>query len=911
MTTGHESVEDWHARSIAETAERLQADLTRGLTIAEVASRRARYGANALAPARRISPLAMIAHQFRSLVVGLLVAAAGVALVMGERIEAIAILIVIALNAAIGVLPEWKAEQALDSLRKETVAVAHVIRDGEPRQIEARDLVPGDLVVLSAGNRVPADGRLVQQSQLRVEESALTGESVSVAKTVEPLSGRDAPIGDRVNMVYMGTAVADGHARFVVTATGTRTEIGQIGALVAATATRRTPIEEKLSQLGRVLVAVVLALSAIIVLAGWLRGNEFLYMLEVGISLAIAAVPEGLPAVTTMTLALGVRRMARTHALVRHLPAVETLGSTTVICTDKTGTLTRNEMTVRAFHVGGRRVEVTGTGYAPTGEFRSAGTAVDTSGGPLGLALHIGMLCNDASVDRREGTTAILGDPTEAALIVAAEKAGVDRHALERELPRVAEIPFSSETKRMATVHRAASGKTVAYVKGSPGTLLAASASESSGDGAVPLAQADRERWEEVNRTLAGSGLRVLALAYRELGEGWRPDDLNRDLVFVGLVGMSDPLRDEARETIAICRGAGIRPIMITGDQPVTAAEVARQLGIDRDAEGRALRTVHARELAGLDEAGWRNIVGQAAVFARVSPRHKLQIVEALQRDGHVVAMTGDGVNDAPALQQADIGVAMGIKGTEVAKDTSDMIITDDNFATIVRAVEQGRIIVHNILRFIHYLFSCNFAEIVVVFASIMLGWPLPIGALQILWLNMITDVFPALALALEPSAPDTMRRSPRSVSEPLLSRSFVFLIAWQGLLLAGVTLGAFSLGLRWHGDDPEGLRRATTIAFMTLALAQVLHAFNARSRVRSALTRLFTNGWLWSAVVLCVVLQLAAVYVPWLRAALRTAPPNGRDWLLIVAASLMPVLVVELFKAVAGRRHHKVRGFP
>ena len=900
-----EPVDPWHTLSSDETVKRLTTDATRGLTQTEVVSRSARYGPNALAASKRRSLIAIFAHQFQSLVVALLVAAGGVALALGETVEAVAILIVIVLNAVIGFVTEWKAESALDALRKETVPVAHVLRDGEPRQIPAMELVPGDVVVLTAGVRVPADGRIVEQVRLQVEEAALTGESVPVTKNADPLPDRDAPIGDRINMVHMGTAVTDGRGTFVVTATGMQTEMGLIGTLVADADTRRTPIEDKLAHLGRVLLVLVIALSAVIVVAGWLRGNEFLYMLEVGISLAIAAVPEGLPAVTTMTLALGMRRMARMHALVRRLPAVETLGSTTVICTDKTGTLTKNEMTVRAFEVGARRVEVTGSGYVPTGEFRVGGANVAVGfDDPLGLALRIGMLCNDAKVDRVNDGVTILGDPTEAALIVAAEKGGLDRAAVERDFPRIAEVPFDSETKRMVTVHRTPAGKLVAYLKGSPGTLLEASGSQIGASGIAVLTPADRQRWEETNRELAGTALRVLGLAYRELPDGYQPDDLGRDLVYVGQVGMFDPLRDEARATIVICHAAGIRTIMITGDQPVTAAEIARQLGIDRDAHGNPLRTVHARDLSGLDAAGWQAVVADAAVFARVSPQHKLQIVEALQLNGDVVAMTGDGVNDAPALKQADIGIAMGIKGTEVAKDTADMVITDDNFATIVGAVEQGRIIVHNILRFIHYLFSCNFAEIITVFVAIMLGWPLPLVALQILWLNMITDIFPALALALEPSAPDVMTRAPRDPKLPLMTRAFVVLIAWQGFLIAGVTLGAFYVGMRWYGIEGVGLRRAVTIAFMTLALAQVFHAFNARSRTRSALTaRLFTNPWLWGAVLLCLVLQVAAVYVPLLQVALRTVPPSARDWALIAGAALTPVVVVELVKAVQRSR--------
>jgi len=893
--------EAWHTLPLDAVTHRLRTDATRGLTNAEAARRLALSGPNTLAQAHGRSALAIFAHQFTSLIVVLLIAATAVAFALGENIEAGAILIVIVLNAVIGFLTEWKAELTLSALQQQTVPVAHVVREGAEHQIPAAGLVPGDLVVLAAGARVPADGRVVESMRLQIEEAALTGESHAVTKATDPLSDQDAALGDRLNMAFMGTTITGGRGRLLVAATGAQTEMGKIGILIEEAAARATPIEQKLAGLGRLLIMIVLGLCAVIVLVGWLRGNSFLYMLEVGISLAIAAVPEGLPAVATMTLALGMQRMARTGALIRRLPAVETLGSTTVICTDKTGTLTRNEMTVSAFVLDGRRIEVTGSGYVPTGTFQDNGEPVDPRADQhLALALRIGALCNDATVERHDGGETVLGDPTEAALIVAAEKAGMTPAALAQEFPRIGEVPFDSTTKRMVTLHRTPPGAIVAFLKGAPGTLLAASSSHVSGSGVMPLTPDDRQRWHEMNHRLAGAALRVLGLAYRELPDGDHEADYARDLIFVGLVGMIDPLRDEARAAIATCREAGIRTVMITGDQQPTAAEIARQLGIDRDPQGLPLRTVHGRELTDLDGEGWRRVVAETAVFARVSPKHKLQIVAALQGQGHIVAMTGDGVNDAPALKQADIGVAMGIKGTEVAKETADMVITDDNFATIVGAVEQGRIIYANILRFIHFLFSCNFSEILTVFIAIVIGWPLPLGALQILWLNMITDIFPALALALEPSAPAMMQRQPRDPKESLLPPRFIGLIAWQGMLLAGVTLLAFFLGMRWYGTEGEGLRHAVTLAFMTLALAQVFHAFNVRSLHRSAFdARLFTNGWLWGAVVVCLLLQVAAVYVPFVQTALQTVRLSGTDWGVIAACSLLPVAIVELVKVV------------
>lgn len=894
--------ETWHTYTIEAVLDRQQTDLKDGLTDAEAARRLAKYGPNALSPALQRSALSILLAQFKSLIVALLLAATTIAFVMGDRVEAIAILVVIVINTAIGFFTEWKAEQALSALQKQAVPVAHVIRGGKQHEIPAAELVPGDLVVLAAGARVPADGRIVESARLQIEEAALTGESHAVSKKSDRLEDEHATLGDRVNMAYLSTTITEGRGRLLVTSTGAQTEVGKIGTLIDEATTRDTPLEQKLAKLGRLLIVVVVILCTIIVIAGWFRGvTDLWHMLEIGLSLAIAAVPEGLPAVATMTLALGMQRMARMRALVRRLPAVETLGSTTIICTDKTGTLTKNEMTVCVYILGQRRIEVSGTGYVASGEFIENGKSIDAkSDEHLRLALRIGALCNDARVERNDGGETVLGDPTEAALIVAAEKGGNDLSELVRDFTRIGEVPFDSGSKRMVTVHRTPQGQAFAFVKGSPGTLIQACNARMQATGTTAVTPDDRRQWEESNQELAGASLRVLGLAYRELPDGYDESDLADDLVFVGLVGMSDPLRDEAKAAIATCREAGIRTVMITGDQQRTAAEIARQLGIDRDLDGRPLRAVHGRELVNLDAEGWKTAVSDAAVFARVSPEHKLQIVEALQQQGHIVAMTGDGVNDAPALKKADIGIAMGIKGTEVAKENADMVITDDNFASIVGAVEQGRIIYGNILRFLQYLLSCNFSEIFTVFIALMIGWPLPLVALQILWLNLITDIFPAFALALEPSAPDVMKRPPRDPKEPLLPMRFVGLIVWQGMLLTGVTLFAFFIGMRRYGVEAEGLRQATTMAFMTLALSQVFHAFNARSQRRSAFTnRLFTNIWLWAAVVTCLLLQAAAVYLPFLQRVLHTVAPTAWDWGVIATCSLVPVAVVELVKLI------------
>ena len=904
----------WHAATIEDIAARLGSNISGGLTDEEAARQRLKFGLNQLGEASRRAAWRIFFDQFKSLVVGLLLVAAFVALGLGDAMESAAILSVVVLNALIGFLTEWKADRTLAALRKTVVPVAHVVRDGREQQIPAAELVPGDLVVLSAGARVPADGRIVECAGLQIDESALTGESMAVSKVSDDLLDEQASLGDRLNMAYVGTTVTNGRGRLLVTETGPSTELGKIGAMIGATQAPRTPLEQKLDDLGRLLVVVVLALCGIIVAAGWLAGaDSFWRMFEVGVALAIAAVPEGLPAVATMTLAIGMQRMARKGALIRRLPAVETLGSTTVICTDKTGTLTKNEMTATVFLLWQRRIEVTGTGYHCQGDFREDGRRVDANRDTmLALALRAGCLCNDATMDHQNGKERSLGDPTEAALVVAAEKGLGDVAIIRGQFPRLDEVPFDSATKRMITVHRTPDGELIAFVKGSPGTLLRTSDRQQTVDGEVLLTDVDREYWEEKNHALAAGALRVLGLAFRRLPEKYSGANLDRELVFVGLVGLIDPLRDEAKGAIAKCREAGIRTIMITGDQPATASEIASQLEIHTDFQGRPLQTVHARDLAALDAEGWRMTSAGAAVFARVSPAEKLHIVEALQAQGHIVAMTGDGVNDAPALKKADIGVVMGIKGTEVAKESADIVITDDNFATIVSAVEQGRIIYSNILRFVHYLFSCNLSEVLTVFAAIIVGWPLPMGALQLLWLNIVTDVFPALALRIEPSSPDAMKRPPINPRQALLGASFLGLILWQGVLLAAVTLLAFGIGLRKYGAEGEGLDSAVTMAFMTISLAEVFHAFSVRSRIRSAFgDRLLTNGWLWSAVLLCVALQVAAVTWPPLQTLLHTSRPDAFDWSIILVCSLCPVAVIELVKLTQRRMHRGSRQIP
>ncbi len=902
------STEDWHALPLEDVERELDTDRHDGLTDEEAERRHERDGPNRLPSPGGRSVWAILGAQFASLIVLFLVAAAGIAFAFGETVEGFAILVVIGINAIVGFFTELRAEGAIDSLRQQAAPTARVVRDGQERTVDAERIVVGDVVLLGEGDRVPADGRLIESAALQLQESALTGESQSVEKDAEAEVAARAPIAERWTMAYLGTTVSAGRGRMVVTGIGTDTEVGRIGVLLEETVQRDTPLERRLEGLGRVLIVVVLGVAVVVVVAGLLRGNDLRHMLEVAIALAIAAVPEGLPAVATMTLALGVQRMARANALVRRLPAVETLGSTTVICTDKTGTLTRNEMTVRTLVVAGRRIDVSGAGYEPEGTFEHRGSTVDPAqDDALSLALRAAALCNDARLVEEDGRHTVLGDPTEGALIVAAVKAGLDLDALQAAQPRVDEIPFDATSRRMVTVHERDDGSCTVYAKGAPTAIVSRCRDMVTDDGVAPFGERERERVRDEAEALAGEALRVLAVAYRPSRDG--DGEVDADLTFVGLIGMLDPLREEAAQAVDRCRTAGIRTVMITGDHPRTAAVIAHRLGIDRGLDGSELATRQGVDLQDLDEGDWQASVRDVAVFARVSPEHKLRIVEALQAGGDVVAMTGDGVNDAPALRKADIGVAMGIKGTAVAKEAAAMIIRDDDFGTIVKAVEGGRVIYANIRRFIHYLFSCNLSEILTVFVAIMVGWPLPLAALQILWLNMITDVFPALALALEPSRHGVMQRPPRDPKEPLMDRRYAVLIVWQGLLLAGVTLAAFAVAMIWYGAEAAP-SRAVTISFMTLALTQVFHAFNTRSTRESVFTRrIFDNRWLWGAVLLCIALQLAAVYLPPLQRVLQTVPLGARDWALVLGFALAPVAVVEIVKAVERRRTR--RGAP
>jgi len=861
-----------------------------GLDSDEVARRLAQYGPNRLPTPAPVAALRILANQFVSLVVVLLFVAAAVALALGDTLEAIAIGAVLAINASLGFFVELRARRAMDALLAYEVPDATVRRSGLVEQVASDGLVPGDVIELGEGDRVPADARLLSCADLRVDEAPLTGESMPVDKSADQTVARDAPLAERPMMVYAGTSVLVGAASALVVDTGAQTEIGRIGALVAGVEQGKTPLEVRLDELGRRLVWLTLAVAAVVTGLGILQGFSVGRMVETGIALAIAAVPEGLPAVATIALAVGLRRMARRQAMVRRLPAVEALGATTVVCTDKTGTLTAGQMTATVVAGSGVTIDVTGSGYDPVGEFINRDASQTTiEQGWLTRLLQAAALTNRATVAPGSGT--VIGDPTDAALAVLALKGGVDVDHLLATLPRVQDVPFSSERRSSASVHETA-GQRLAFVKGAPATVLERCVRWAVADGDRPLDEASRSSLFAQNEALAVRGLRVIALASG-------PGNGDDDLTFLGFVGIVDPPAEGVHETIATLKRAGIRTVMITGDQRATAEAIARDLGALEEGD----RAVDGRELRGLSDAELADEGAPIGVFSRVSAGDKLRIVSALQAHGDIVAMLGDGVNDAPALKKADVGVAMGGRGTDVAKETADIVLSDDRFLTVGAAVEEGRVIFENIRKFVFYLFSCNLAEVLVLLIASLAALPLPLLPLQILWLNLVTDTFPALALALEPAEPGVMDRPPRDPERAILSGPLFKAIAFHAALITSVTLGAYVWGL--GSGDPD---KAMTIAFMTLALAQLFHLGNARS-LGPVLTwkRATANYWALGAVPLVVSLQLVSVYWPPLASVLNTVPLGVEDWVVVGGASIVPAVLGQVGDLVQQRRGQEV----
>jgi Ca2+-transporting ATPase len=915
-----------HSLSPADCAAHLQSDANAGLRSDDAARRLESDGPNSLDEAPPTPLWRRILGQFRDVMVLLLLAATAVSGILwwiegasSLPYEALAILSIVLLNAILGLVQQAKADSAVAALRKMTAARATVLRDGASIEVPASDLVVGDLLRLEEGDAVPADARLSKIVGLQAAEASLTGESVPVSKELEALAA-EAPLADRRNMVHSGTTIVRGRGEALVTATGMRTEMGRIASLLQATPQEATPLQKELDRVGRILGLLVLAIAAVvvgtIVLLEHVRTASGLFdVLLLGVALAVAAVPEGLPAMVTAVLALGVQRMARRKAIVRHLSAVETLGSADVIASDKTGTLTRNELTVRVVCTVSGRTSFEGTGYAPQGAVLGPDGQVPSGFllSELRETMDAARSANNASLREAEGRWTIQGDPTEAALLTAARKVEPDAAAVAARYPRVAEVPFSSERRSMSSIHSVDGdpGRFRVFVKGSPDTVLPRCTSELVGGEPRPLSDQRRTELLELDSALAGEALRVLAMARRDVpSDGWDPatadEGLETELVFLGLVGMIDPPRPEAKEAIARARLAGIRPILITGDHPSTAAVIARELGISQDH-----RVVSGVELEGMSEDDLGRTASETGVYARISPEQKLRLVQALQANGSIVAMTGDGVNDAPALKAADIGVAMGITGTDVSKEAADVVLLDDDYATILVAVEEGRSIYANIRKFLRYLLSSNVGEVLTMFLGVVFARTIglqdpaavvvvPLLATQILWVNLVTDGAPALALGLEAPDEGNMSRPPRPSTERIVPPAMAWGIGSVGLVIALGTLGVLDASLPGGLIEGAGdLRHAQTMAFTTLVLFQLFNAFNARSDERSAFHGLFRNRWLWGAVGVSLAAQLAVVHLPFLQAAFSTTDLNAMDWALCLATASSVLWIRELTKFV------------
>lgn len=890
----HSTGNTWYGQSAEAVLAQLSSAPT-GLSAGEAAQRLATDGPNELTEGRRISPLRMFLAQFKSLIVWILIAAGVISGLLGEGVDAIAILAIVALNAVIGFYQEFHAEQSIAALKTMTAPEAKVRRDGEVTSIPASGVVTGDVLALEAGDLVAADARLLTAASLRCIESALTGESEAVAKNPATLEQGDVPLGDRENMVFMGTSVVAGTGQAVVVATATKTELGRIAGLIEeAGADKGTPLQQKLTSFGRVLVWATLGVVALLFGLGLMRGTPPFELFLTSVSLAVAAVPEGLPAVVTVALALGTRRLSRRRALVRTLAAVETLGSTSVICTDKTGTLTVGEMTARALYVAGQTYEVTGEGYGPDGEVLVEGKRATTPDAAPLLELATVLLgCNNAHLVQQDGAWTTVGDPTEGALLVAGAKAGGDRKRLERELPKEQDIPFDSDRKRSAVIRRMPDGTLRAFINGAPGGLLERCTDLYTSAGIRPLTAKDREHIVARTSAMATQALRVLGSAYRDLGPGspagLTADAVERDLVFVGLTGMYDPPRPEAKDAIATCRTAGIRVVMITGDHPNTAIAIARELGLASEDD----KAIAGGELDTLSDTALRRRAPDAAVYARVTAEHKLRIVRALKANGAVVAMTGDGVNDAPAIKGADIGIAMGQAGTEVTKQAADMIITDDNFATIVTAVEEGRGIYDNIRKTLQYLLAGNTGELLLMTVCVGVGLPTPLLPVHLLWINLVTDGLPALCLATDPIDADVMTRHPRSPSERIANRSFLRTMFLTGFLTAGVALAVYVYVLRTGTTE-----RARTYAFAVLVFAELFRSFGARSALKPVWRiPLFTNVNLVLVVAISFGLQVWSQHSETLGRFLRTSSMPLADCFVLLAVGAIPLLALELAK--------------
>ncbi|WP_435005458.1 cation-translocating P-type ATPase [Tundrisphaera lichenicola] len=906
---------DWYAATIEATLEGFGTDGERGLSSTEADARRSRHGPNRLEELPPTPIWEKFSRQFMEPVILLLVVASVIAGAMGEWVDTLAILAIVLLNGLLGFFQEERAGRALAALQRISSPMARVIREGVHESVPASDLVPGDRIELEAGDHIPADLRLIQASGFRVQEAALTGESSPVGKDPICVLPRGTPLGDRKNLAYAGTVAVAGKAAALVVATGMATELGRIAGLLDRTESEPTPLQRRLGELGKVLVVVCLAVVGVVFLLQLLRGDDLFDAFFLSVSLAVAAVPEGLPAVVTLTLAMGLQRMVKRNALIRRLPSVETLGSVTVICSDKTGTLTRNEMTVREVVVGHWRYLITGDGYNPTGEFLRADAdrssregatesapsrsserpanprRIETAADPdLIRLLTIGARCNNARLVLQgdgEESWQVIGDPTEGSLLVAAFKAGIEPSGPDQHV--VYELPFDSERKAMSVVIRGPDAEVEMNTKGAPEVILDRCVSERRGEEVVPLDDDRRREIKEIGAEMASRALRVLALASRSLPDDGRILEEEKGLTFAGLVGMIDPPREEARVAVARCREAGIRPVVITGDHPETAMAIARDLGI----AGEGDRVVSGAELDAISDVELSAEVVRIPVYARVTAEHKLRVVRAWKARGEVVAMTGDGVNDAPAVRAADIGIAMGMTGTDVTKEAAALVLTDDNFASIVNAVEEGRGIFDNIQKFVHYLLSSNAGEVLLMLFAALVGWPAPLTAIQLLWINLVTDGLPALALAMEPPEPEVMQRRPRPPREPVITKRRGMLMLGHGLLIATAGVTAFALASR--GGTIEHARAVT---FTTLAFAQLFYAFACRSQRHTVIELgLFSNPYLLGAIVISSLLQLSVVSLSFTRSVFDVSTNPFREWGMILTLALAPVTIIEITK--------------
>lgn len=879
----------WHTFDIAKTLQVLEVDPAIGISVQEAKNRFEKYGANELAVADDISPLQLFFNQFKNSLIIILVCATILSVVLGHTIEAIAISVIILFSVGLGFIQELRAGRALEALSKMAAPVALVFRGGAEIEIPARQLVPGDIIVISAGDRLPADARLVKSFNLKAEEATLTGESLPVEKQTEFIGKEHDAVGDRFNMVFAGTSVIYGRGLAVVVSTGMDTEFGRIAGMLSRVKKEETPLEKNLHHLVGILTKTAFVIVGLIIVLGVLRGQPLLEMVIFGIALAVAVVPEALPAVVTISLAIGVQRMIKRHALVRYLPAVETLGCTTIICSDKTGTLTKDEMTVKKVFVDGKVLDVTGSGYDPVGDFLLQGKKYPLTES-LKLLLEASVLSSDARLIKKDGTWILNGDPTEGAVVVAAEKLGIKKEILDQQFPRIAEVPFTSESKKMTTLCPSPEGP-IAYSKGAMEIILQDCNRYIENGKEAPLMPEMRQHLIDTAQDFARQALRVIGVSFTKSND---INEAQKDMIFAGFFGMIDPPRPEAKDAILLCKKAGIKLMMITGDHPVTAKAIALELGL-LDEGG---KIVTGNELMELGDQELEATIGQISVCARVSPEHKLRLVNALQNCGHIVAMTGDGINDAPAIKKANIGIAMGITGTDVSREASAMILVDDNFSSIVAAVQEGRIIFDNIKKYLMYLLSSNIGEIGLMVAVSIMGLPLPLSAVQILYVNLATDGLPALALAMDPPSHDVMVRSPRKLNQGIFNRSVVVLMVVGGAWSALVNVALFF----WSLNSGRSLQESMTLVFISLTLIQFFKAYNFRSDKHSAFRRPFANKWLNLAIVWELLILILIIYVPFLQIPFKTHPLVSFEWLLVIitAATIIPIL--ELTKWVLNK---------